>query len=330
MAVKYEILGIGENINIMSKTIGPAIKERNPKPIQKMVEDLVANGCDMLDLNLGPARKAGDELMAWLVKTVQEVDPKVGDEIPLALDTTNTEAVKAGLKVVRNPEVTLINSISAQKESLETRMPLVKEFNCRFVALTLSEEGIPRDVNERGECAAAIYNKALELGIPEDRMYIDPIVLPVSVDINQVISFLEFLPLIPDFAPGAKSTCGLSNVSNGTPTHLRPKLNQAYQAMHMVLGIETSIIDGYDKGMMDLIKGKKKNLIDLAGRFLAHEIDEEKFPNVSMYIEANTDYKNQPKIDPKSLNDEELEFYKSFLVLTGKVLYSHSWLEMSV
>ena len=330
MAVNYQILAIGENINIMSKTIGPAIKERNPKPVQKMAEDLIEAGCDILDLNLGPARKAGDEMMAWLVKTIQEVDSRVGDEIPLALDTTNTEAVKAGLKVVRNPEVTFINSISAQKESLNSRMPLVKEYNCRFVALTLSEEGIPRDVNERGTCAAEIYNKALELGVPESKMYIDPIVLPVSVDLNQVIAFLEFLPLIPDFAPGASSTCGLSNVSNGTPTELRPKLNGPYQAIHMVLGIETSIVDGYDKAMMDLVKGKKKNLIDLAGRFLAHEIDEEKFPNVSMYIEANTDYKNQPKIDPSKLEGEELEYYKSFLVLTGKVLYSHSWLEMSV
>jgi 5-methyltetrahydrofolate corrinoid/iron sulfur protein methyltransferase len=330
MGVNYKIVTIAESINIMSKTIGPAIKERNPKPIQQMAEEEIAAGATMLDLNLGPARKAGDEMMEWLVKTVQEVDPKVGDEIPLALDTTNTTAIEAGLKVVRNPETALLNSISAQPESLDERMPLVQKYNCNFVALTLSEEGIPRDVNERGECAGKIYAKALEFGIPESKMWIDPIVLPVSVSLNQVIAFLEFLPMIPDFAPGALSTCGLSNVSNGAPTELRPKLNGPYQAMHMVLGIHSSIVDAYDKDMMALCKGERPNLVDLAGRFMAHELDEETFPTISHYIESQTDYKNQPKINPKELSGIELEYYKSFLVLTGKVLYSHSWLEMDV
>ncbi len=330
MPVKYTIETLAESINIMSKTIGPAIKERNPKPIQQMAEEEIEAGATMLDLNLGPARKAGDEMMAWLVKTVQEVDERVGDSIPLALDSTNTAAIEAGLKVVRNPETALLNSISAQPASLEERMPLVAKYNCNFVALTLSDEGIPRDVNERGDCAGAIYGKALELGIPENKMWIDPIVLPVSVSLNQVIAFLEFLPMIPDFAPGALSTCGLSNVSNGTPTELRPKLNGPYQAMHMVLGIHSSIVDAYDKDMMALCKGERNNLVDLAGRFFAHEIDEETFPTVSHYIESQTDYKNQPKINPKELDGLELEYYKSFLVLTGKVLYSHSWLEMEV
>ena len=80
---------IGENINIMSKTIGPALKERNPKPIQELAK---AEGVvDYLDLNIGPARKAGDELMEWVVNTVQEATDK-----PLSLDTTNLVAMEAG------------------------------------------------------------------------------------------------------------------------------------------------------------------------------------------------------------------------------------------
>ena len=186
-----KVLTIAESINIMSKTIGPAIKARDPKPIQKMAEEELKAGADMLDLNLGPARKAGDELMEWLVKTVQEVDPNVR----LSLDTTNAEAIKAGLKVCNNRA--LINSISAQTQSLKEKMPLAKEFDADFVALTLSQEGIPRDANERGVCAVEIMNKAMELEIPIERMWIDPIVLPISVDPNQVAAFFEFLPMCP-------------------------------------------------------------------------------------------------------------------------------------
>ena len=102
---------IGENINIMSNTIGPAIKERNPKPIQELVRAEAEAGVDYLDLNIGPARKAGDELMSWVVNTVQEVTDK-----PLSLDTTNLVAMEAGLKTAKNKVV--INSVSLQPDRL--------------------------------------------------------------------------------------------------------------------------------------------------------------------------------------------------------------------
>ncbi|MBN2810021.1 MAG: dihydropteroate synthase [Deltaproteobacteria bacterium] len=292
-------LTIPESINIMSKTIGPAIKERDPKPIQKMAREQQEAGGNIQDLNLGPARKAGDEMMAWLVKTVEEVS-----DLPLALDTTNTVAIEAGLKASKTPERCIINSISAQPASLEDRMPLVKKYGCSFVALTLSEEGIPRDVNERGMCAAEIYGKALEYDIPTDRMYIDPIVLPICVDPGQVASFQEFLPLIPDFAPGAKSTCGLSNISNGTPTELRHFLNRAYQAMLINLGIYSSIVDAYDSEMMALCQGK--------------------IPQVE---ELTVNLMNGVDVDANSLRPELQVYYRSIKCLMGDVLYSHSWIE---
>ena len=96
---------IGESLNIMSQTIGPAIRERNPGPVQQMAKDEAATGIDYIDINIGPARKAGDELMTWVVNTVQEVT-----DTPLSLDTTNPVAMEAGLKVCKSRA--LINSIS--------------------------------------------------------------------------------------------------------------------------------------------------------------------------------------------------------------------------
>ena len=99
---------IGENMNIMSKTIGPALKERNPQPIQELAEAEAKTGVDYLDLNIGPARKAGDKLMEWVVNIVQEVT-----DLPLSLDTTNPVAMEAGLKVHKGKA--LINSISLER-----------------------------------------------------------------------------------------------------------------------------------------------------------------------------------------------------------------------
>jgi 5-methyltetrahydrofolate corrinoid/iron sulfur protein methyltransferase len=85
---------IGENLNVMVKRIGEAMRNRDAKTIQELAVAEAEAGVDYIDINLGPARKAGDELMEWIVKTVQEVV-----DIPLYLDTTNEVAIEAGLNV---------------------------------------------------------------------------------------------------------------------------------------------------------------------------------------------------------------------------------------
>lgn len=292
-----KIYTIAESINIMSKTIGPAIREREKGPIQKMAEEELAAGGDMLDLNLGPARKAGDEMMQWLVQTVQEVKK----DVRLALDTTNTLAVEAGLKVCN--ERALVNSISAQPASMQERLPLVKKYDADFVALTMSEEGIPRDANERAVALSTIMATGDELDIDHARYWVDPIVLPVSVDINQVKAYMEFLPMVKDIVPGATNTCGLSNVSNGAPNDLRPILNQVYLMMLYKLGQESAIVDSYDTEMMAICRGERMDKVNFVSRMM----DGEQF-------------------DPASLSEDEKVLYKTVRVLTGDVLYSHSWL----
>lgn len=292
-----KIYTIAESLNIMSKTIGPAMREMDKGPIQKMAEEQLAAGSDMLDLNLGPARKAGDEMMAWLVKTVQEVKK----DVRLALDSTNTLAIEAGLKVCN--ERALVNSIDAHPEKMPARLQLVKQYDADFVALTMSEEGIPRDANERAVALSTIMAAGDELGIDHARYWVDPIVLPVSVDINQVKAYMEFVPMINDIVPGANNTCGLSNVSNGAPTHeLRNILNGVYLMMLGCLGQKTAIVDAYDKGMMDLCQGKRDAEVAFIQKLM-----------------------NGESVTPA--NDAEKVLLKTFKVLNGDVLYSHSWLE---
>jgi len=88
------VLAIAESINIMGKRSGGAMKERNPAPIQEMAKEESKAGAAYLDLNIGPARKDGTELMPWVVQTVEAVT-----DTPLCLDTTNADAMAAGFKV---------------------------------------------------------------------------------------------------------------------------------------------------------------------------------------------------------------------------------------
>jgi len=289
---------IGEHINIMSKTIGPALKERDPKPIQELAKAETEAGVDYLDLNIGPARKAGDELMEWVVNTVQEVTDK-----PLSLDTTNLVAMEAGLKVTKNKP--LMNSVSLQPDRLEPGLQLAKNYNADMIGLLWGAEGMPRDANERAVLAVDIVYQGNERGIPNENIWIDPIASPVSVEINQVRACVEFMAMLGEIAPGCKSTVGLSNVSNGTPTHLRPWLNRTYMIMLMKYGLYSAIVDAFDTDLIKIARGERSEIVDLVHRVMDGE-----------------------KPDLSSLTEEEIKYVKTVRVLTGESLYSHSWLEI--
>ncbi len=289
---------IGESINIMSQTIGPAMRERNPKPVQEMARAETKAGVDYLDLNIGPARRGGDELMAWVVKTVQEVS-----DLPLSLDTTNLVAMGAGLKVCKSKA--LMNSISLQPARLEQGLPLAKQYNANMIGLLWGVEGMPRDANERAMLAVDIIYKANEIGIPNENIWIDPIASPVSVEINQVKACVEFMSMLAEIAPGCKSTVGLSNISNGTPAHLRPYLNRTYLIMLMKYGLYSAIVDAFDTELIKIAKGEMPEIVNLVYRMM-----------------------DGYKPDLASLSKKELEYAKTVRVLTGESLYSHSWLEI--
>lgn len=242
---------IGESINIMSAKIGAAIKEFSPGPVQEIAVAQVEAGADVLDLNLGPARKEGEKIMSWLVKTVQEVV-----DVPLALDTSNHEAIEGGLKVYQNKKgKAIVNSISARQDRIDLLMPIVKKYDAQFVGLCLTESGIPRDATERVNAAYTLITSAEAQGIATGDIYIDPIVMPVSVSQDQCVEVAEFMKMVKDLAdPPPKTTCGLSNVSNGSPDELRSLINRVYLVILVTLGLDSAIVNALDKEMIDTVK----------------------------------------------------------------------------
>lgn len=289
---------IGENLNIMSKKIGNALRQRDALPIIEMAIAQAEAGMDMIDINLGPAKKDGPELMERVVKTVQDVV-----DLPLSLDTTNIEAIEAGLKVHRGKA--LINSISARPERIGKLMPLAKRYNAGFIGLTIGTEGIPRDANERGLLAAQLMAEAANYGIPEEDIWLDPIVLPINSQQIQVQGCTEFVMMLTELAPNSKSTCGLSNVSNGCPAHLRGILNRTYLVMIKRYGMYSAIVDTFDAELVQIAKGNRPDIENLIFRVMDGE-----------------------SIDMSALSREEADYVKTAKILLGHTLYSDSWLEL--
>lgn len=292
---------VAENINIMSKYTGNAMREKNPKPIQEWAEKLTERGADVLDLNLGPARKGGAEMMQWLVKTVQEVT-----DLPLFLDTTNNEAMEAGLQVYQvKGGAAIINSIMATPERMALQMPLVPKYGCEMVGLMWGPDGIPRDENERAVLLDSMMTKAAELEIPLEKIWFDPIVVPVSSQQQELQGCTTFMQWLPDLAPGCQSTCGLSNVSNGSPDELRDILNQVYLIMLKKCGITSAILDGFDDEIVRIAHDQEMDLENLVGRVFDGE-----------------------EVDTTGFAKKDVDYVKTAKLLLGHSLYSHSWLEV--
>jgi 5-methyltetrahydrofolate corrinoid/iron sulfur protein methyltransferase len=300
------MLRIGENLNVMVKKIGTAMRERDPKPIQELAIAEANAGVDFIDINLGPARKGGGELMEWVIKTVQEVV-----DTPLYLDTVNAEAIEAGLKVYKKKKgKAVINSIMARPESMDVKFPLAQKYDAGLVALLWGPSGLPRDAEERGVLAAELIQKAIEFGIPGEDVWMDPIITPVTSPQSQVqvpscIEFMKMFKDLQEVLPGMKSTCGLSNVSNGAPEHLRPILNQTYLMMLGRYGMASAIVDAFDEDLKKFTRGEREDLRKLVYRVMDGE-----------------------EVDLKALRKEEANYVKTTKVLMAKTLYSDSWLEL--
>ncbi|MGD9324275.1 MAG: dihydropteroate synthase, partial [Desulfobacterales bacterium] len=153
-------------------------------------------------------------------------------------------------------------------------------------------------------CVELLYF-ANEAGIPNEKIWVDGIVTPVNIQQPQLMSLMAFMEMLQEISPGAKSTCGLSNISNGPPDNLRPILNQTYMVMLQRNGMHSVIADPLDDQLIAIAKGQRQDVVDL----IYSAMDE-----------------NAP--DMGSLSKEMQDYVKTVDVILGRSLYSDSWLEL--
>jgi len=173
-----------------------------------------------------------------------EVLPKVAKlvsdsfDVPICLDSANREALAAALAVL--PGKPLVNSVNGEEASLEKVLPVVKEYGASVIGLTMDDNGIPTDVETRVSIAEKIINRAAKLGISENDIVIDPLVLTVGADSNAAMVTLGTIDLVrKEF--GVNINLGASNVSFGLPD--RDTVNQAFLALAIGKGATCAITD---------------------------------------------------------------------------------------
>jgi 5-methyltetrahydrofolate--homocysteine methyltransferase len=237
---------IGERINPTGrKLFAEQLRAGDLSRIAVDVEQQVAGGATMLDVNMGVPLADEAELLAKAVTMIQEIT-----DLPLCIDSSVVEALEAGLSAYRGKA--LVNSVTGERERLDAILPLVKEHDAAVIALPNEEDEIPDDPRKRLEITRKIIDVAVgEFEIPLEDIVIDPLAMPIGADSTLVRKTLDTIELIrAEF--GLNMTLGASNVSFGMPD--RHALGSAFLPMAMRCGLTSAVMDVRTPQIVEAVK----------------------------------------------------------------------------
>lgn len=244
------MITIGENIHIISNSVREALEKKDEKFVKNLIK--IQQNLNCIDLNIGPAKGKLDKIFEWLI-------PLAGDK-NLSLDSTNSQAIVEGFNLIKNPNNCFINSVSKDESKLEILTDLALEKGCNLIALAMSKEvGIPKTSDGRIEIVFDIYEKCMEEGIEENKIFFDPLVLPVKADQSQAIEALNSIRMIKESFEGVKTVIGLSNISNGVPKEFRTLINRVFLVLAYGAGLDAVILDAKDAELYRIIKMLENN-----------------------------------------------------------------------
>jgi 5-methyltetrahydrofolate corrinoid/iron sulfur protein methyltransferase len=244
---------IAERINGMFTNVKQAIADKDKKVIQELARKQTEAGATYLDVNVGTAAADQAGAMQWLVETIQETC-----STPLSLDSQKLSVIAAGLKAINAENGVILNSTPLNKktdeEIFDKYMAMADEAGPKacIIALTMDKNGVPQDIDTRVAIAADILSKAMEKGFDTQRLFIDPIILPVKVPNAQVqpgniLSAIDQIKFLSE--PTPHMTIGLSNLSQGATE--RSLINRIFLAMAVSHGLDSAIVDVLDEQLMN-------------------------------------------------------------------------------
>jgi len=225
---------IGERINPTGKKkLSAALKSGDMEIVRDAALAQVAAGADILDVNVVAPGVDEVTLLPRVVKVVME-----SVAVPLSIDINNPKALEASLKIYQGKPI--VNSVTGEEGSLNTILPLVKEYGAAVIGLAIDESGIPKDPEKRLAIANKIVERAEAFGIPRENIIIDCLALTVGADDKAALATLEAIRGVKAEL-GVNQTLGSSNISFGLPD--RHVINHAFLALAIEAGVTCPTVD---------------------------------------------------------------------------------------
>ncbi len=303
---------IGENIHVISKSVRDALVNRDEGFIKNLIK--IQSQMDYLDLNIGPAKGDLSGIFSWLCPIVEE-----NSKLKISLDTTNFDEMRDALSYIHQKADIFLNSASNDLPKLDKMIDLALEYDCNLVLLTMSKEtGIPKTSDGRLEIAFQMYERCLEKGLEAERMFFDPLILPIVADQSQALESLNTLKMLKEsFDPPVKSVIGLSNISNGVPNEYRALINRVYGVLAYGAGLDAVIMDGKDIELYRIFKM-------LENSNPTYSVDE-------LYVQLSNMIENFGEIEDikyDKSDEEQVKIIKACEVLLSQKIYSNSFAQV--
>ncbi len=232
---------VADNLQVMSRRFSLAIANRDAGVIRALVGEYLAAGADAIDINPGPLTRNPEEIMVFLVETVQSVTDK-----PLLLDTANPRALAAGLDIIRNRAI--INGFSLNPAKREHILPLAARYDVDIVGYLLYPDSrIPVDVDDCLFLAVELFEAFRKSGAAPHRLIIDPVVTPLIWEngLRHNQSMLNVIPRLADLLGfPVRTIAGLSNLTTGPASYTRKiRMEQTFLPMLAAAGLSMALMD---------------------------------------------------------------------------------------
>lgn len=234
---------IGERINPTGKkALQAELKEGKLDIVAAMVEEQIESGADILDINVG---MNGIDEKETMLNVINEVT--INSNIPLCIDSSHVSVIEAALRIY--PGRALINSISLEQEKFEKLIPVAKKYGAMFILLPLSDEGLPKDINEKKEIIHKILDRAYSVGLTKEDVIVDGLVNTVGANKKASIETMETIRYCKEEL-GILTACGLSNISFGLPE--RQFVNSTFLAFAIKEGLSMAICNPSQDLLMNI------------------------------------------------------------------------------
>lgn len=233
---------VGERINPTGKKkLQAELREGRLDLVREMAMAQEENGARILDINMGMNGIDEKEMMK---QVIYEVSSTV--DCPLCIDTSHIDVMEEALRIY--PGRALINSISLESEKIEKMLPIAKKYGAMFVLLPLSDEGLPKDAEDKKRIIEIVYDRAIQIGMAHEDIVVDGLVATIGAnpeaakECYDTIAYCKDERLLP-------TICGLSNISFGLPE--RMYVNTAFLTMAICKGLTMAIANPSQELLMN-------------------------------------------------------------------------------
>ncbi len=263
--MKNSLIVVGESIHASIPRTGRIMKslaELGPdaftKPsvelnyIKDLIESQVSEGADYIAVNLDAFGEDIPQTAIDMMRQYVRMVRKWGSGIPICIDSSNDDVLKAGLKewFDTNQKVAqpLLNSIKVY--TLNNMLPLKKDYDYAFVGLLIDQVSKSHSVDELYRLAKEIFNEAVgRFGFKAQEIFFDSTIFPLAVDMpmepgqpSYTYKTFEAIKKIKNDPQmkGVHFIGGISNCARDLPAR-KTGICRAYVAKAMEYGLDAAI-----------------------------------------------------------------------------------------